>query len=488
MPCVLTLLTDSTVKEPYAMVSMDSDFETAKRCSVQEVEGQIKKLTDKHATGTQYISSEAMYVQVVRGEGPQLSLIDLPGITHNATKMADIHEVTVQLVEQYIKPEEMVILCVIPAMSDFGNAEVVKLARKYDPDGIRTLGVVTKCDDAASAEASDIVDKVLMRRSSDVRLELGFHGVVNRSQRNIDEGMSRQKLWNKEELIFTKSHRMKLLPKENWGTSRLMEKVAKIQEARVDECLPRMKEAVRKTLGDLRARLRELPHQPETESDQARLFNSIVAEIRRDLGRRIRAEFVSAKSSDRELTIAPKIDSMVQEYKADLLARNPEWLQEEMIDEVDYRVRTYARGYTVDNLIGSEVFRNLIRQTFIEEGLLKESIEALVTEDSPEDSEDSDEESLPHGPYAENSSYQEQELSEEFLKLVKEAENVPGKFATLETCASLHVYTGIMIEGLVEESAKVIKFNAVGRLADKLEEIWRDELGANLQELLGWPL
>ena len=38
-------------------------------------------------------------------------------------------------------------------------AQVVKLARKYDPDGIRTLGVVTKCDDAANAEASDIVKK-----------------------------------------------------------------------------------------------------------------------------------------------------------------------------------------------------------------------------------------------------------------------------------------------------------------------------------------
>lgn len=33
-------------------------------------------------------------------------------------------KVTVKLVEEYIKPEEMVILCVIPAMSDFGNAEV----------------------------------------------------------------------------------------------------------------------------------------------------------------------------------------------------------------------------------------------------------------------------------------------------------------------------------------------------------------------------
>ena len=37
--------------------------------------------------------------------------------------------------------------------------EVVKLAREYDPEGIRTLGVVTKCDDAANAEASDIAEK-----------------------------------------------------------------------------------------------------------------------------------------------------------------------------------------------------------------------------------------------------------------------------------------------------------------------------------------
>ena len=39
--------------------------------------------------------------------------------------MCNVHrQVTVALVEEYIKPDEMVILCVIPAMSDFGNAEV----------------------------------------------------------------------------------------------------------------------------------------------------------------------------------------------------------------------------------------------------------------------------------------------------------------------------------------------------------------------------
>ena len=30
-------------------------------------------------------------MRVVRQEGPQLSLIDLPGVTHNAKKMKNIH-------------------------------------------------------------------------------------------------------------------------------------------------------------------------------------------------------------------------------------------------------------------------------------------------------------------------------------------------------------------------------------------------------------
>ena len=51
--------------------------------------------------------------------------------------------------------------------------------------------------------------QVLMSRSSDIRLELGFHCVVNRSQKNIDEKMSREDLWAKEKDIFTKNDRMK---------------------------------------------------------------------------------------------------------------------------------------------------------------------------------------------------------------------------------------------------------------------------------------
>ena len=37
------------------------------------------------------------------------------------------------------------------------------MAKKYDPDGSRTLDVVTKCDDAANAEECDLAEKARVR-------------------------------------------------------------------------------------------------------------------------------------------------------------------------------------------------------------------------------------------------------------------------------------------------------------------------------------
>lgn len=49
---------------------------------------------------------------------------------------------------RYIKREAAVILAVIPATSDFATMECIKMAQKVDPEGKRTLGVVTMIDKA----------------------------------------------------------------------------------------------------------------------------------------------------------------------------------------------------------------------------------------------------------------------------------------------------------------------------------------------------
>mmetsp|Transcript_38972 Transcript_38972/g.100961 ORF Transcript_38972/g.100961 Transcript_38972/m.100961 type:complete len:273 (+) Transcript_38972:2-820(+) len=82
------------------------------------------------------------------------------------------------------------------------------------------------------------------------------------------------------------------------------------------------------------------------------------------------------------------------------------------------------------------------------------------------------------------SSAEKPELTAEFLDMVQQAQSEPHKFAVLEICASLHVYTSFLIDGFVDMIAKVVKFNMVENLAAKLEDLWRDELaGSTLAEL-----
>lgn len=57
--------------------------------------------------------------------------------------------------------------------------QALKLAREVDEDGARTLGVVTKAD--VVQNDSDFLHKMRMDRKHDVKLELGFIAVRNRT-------------------------------------------------------------------------------------------------------------------------------------------------------------------------------------------------------------------------------------------------------------------------------------------------------------------
>eukprot|EP00929_Paragymnodinium_shiwhaense_P016844 TRINITY_DN12549_c0_g2_i1.p1 TRINITY_DN12549_c0_g2~~TRINITY_DN12549_c0_g2_i1.p1 ORF type:complete len:952 (+),score=257.98 TRINITY_DN12549_c0_g2_i1:349-2856(+) len=539
---------------------MDPQFEEVSKCELEEVEAKIKTLTEEHAKGEDFISTSPIYVKVTRQHGPQLSLIDLPGITHNSDQMPDIHEVTVRMVEEQMKHKSTVILCVLPAMSDFGNAEVIKLARRHDPDGLRTLGVITKCDDAARAEASDVVERALMRRDSDTRLKMGFHCVVNKSQKNVEEGMSRQELLAKEKQVFEDSERFRVLPRENWGTERLMEKIAAVQANRVDECMPTIKEAVRSKITELREEVRALPSQLETDADKFRHLNEVIRDISQDLEARVRAEFISSNPDDRDLAIAPRVADMVRDFRQSLLDRNPNWLGEDMIEDVKDAVDNFVHGYTVDNLTGSQVFVNFIKRVFVQDGLLADASQDLVQEiarhlrhvvkhiildrathdqsvlanclteralDVIEDrlqysetlcmalAEAQQVTSTAHGRYMvklsefrkswltrkfevvatmlgsngqsdcqEANEDLELELPREFLQLAEQVSNDPQYLSVLEVCASLHVYTRLLIEGFVDMASKLIKYNMVEALTSKLEAKWREDVDSARLEVL----
>lgn len=110
----------------------------------------INSLTDKVAGAKKNIVNKAIVLTVYSHTCPDLTVIDLPGITRiplaNSGQPDDIERVTKEMAEYYVTDPRTIILCVIPANADLTTSEALQMARRLDPKGIRTVGVITKID------------------------------------------------------------------------------------------------------------------------------------------------------------------------------------------------------------------------------------------------------------------------------------------------------------------------------------------------------
>ncbi len=77
-----------------------------------------------------------------------LTLVDLPGITKVPVgdQPKDIEKQIRDMLMKYISKPACIILAVSPANVDLANSEGLKMAREVDPEGTRTIGVLTKVD------------------------------------------------------------------------------------------------------------------------------------------------------------------------------------------------------------------------------------------------------------------------------------------------------------------------------------------------------
>jgi vacuolar protein sorting-associated protein 1 len=77
-----------------------------------------------------------------------LTLVDLPGLTRVPVgdQPRDIEKQIRDMILRYITKPSCIILAVTAANTDLANSDGLKLARDVDPEGSRTIGVLTKVD------------------------------------------------------------------------------------------------------------------------------------------------------------------------------------------------------------------------------------------------------------------------------------------------------------------------------------------------------
>ncbi|KAF9213706.1 Dynamin- GTPase protein [Podila verticillata] len=216
-----------------------------------EVRKEIESETARVAGQNKAISRTPIHLKIFSKNVLNLTLVDLPGVTKIPVgdQPTDIEKQTRNLILDYIHKPNSVILAVSPANVDLANSDSLKLARQVDPQAKRTIGVLTKLD---LMDAGTNALDVLSGRA--YPLKLGFVGVVNRSQADIQSNKPMADAF-KSETVFFENHPAYRAIAHRCGTTFLAKTLNTILMNHIRDKLPDIKAKLNSLIGQTQQEL-----------------------------------------------------------------------------------------------------------------------------------------------------------------------------------------------------------------------------------------
>jgi dynamin 1-like protein len=246
-----------------------------------KIRQEIEARTAQIAGGTS-ISSNPILLTVHSPHVLNLTLIDLPGLVTTAIgdQPKDIERQIKEMVQQFIRPENTIILAITPANADLANSVALKAARSVDPEFNRTIGVLTKLDlmDQGTNAAAILENRV-------VPLKRGWIGVVNRSQKAINENVPMADAKQQERDFFL-SHADYRHLADRMGTDYLAGTMSNVLLGHIQRCIPQLRVRIDELYKKMRSRQEELGMVDETEDHASKLLN-LLHNYTRDIQRSI---------------------------------------------------------------------------------------------------------------------------------------------------------------------------------------------------------
>ncbi|XP_070508514.1 dynamin-like [Chironomus tepperi] len=269
----------------------------------EKVQKEITQETDRVVGTNKGVSNIPIVLKVFSPNVLNLTLIDLPGMTKVpiGDQPQDIEHRIRSMILDFIKKETCLILAVTPATMDLANSEALKLAREVDPNGNRTIGVITKLD--LMDKGTDAVE-VLENRQ--LPLKRGYVGVVNRSQKDIDDKKD-IKIAAKAELEFFKTHPSYRHLADRMGTDYLQRVLNKQLSEHILQNLPALREKLRKLHISL-----EMEFKSTEVTSNVRLLNEIISKFKLDFRGELDGYGGSVTKSN-ELTSGTEINRIYNE-------------------------------------------------------------------------------------------------------------------------------------------------------------------------------
>eukprot|EP01091_Cochliopodium_minus_P009360 TRINITY_DN2293_c1_g2_i1.p1 TRINITY_DN2293_c1_g2~~TRINITY_DN2293_c1_g2_i1.p1 ORF type:complete len:728 (-),score=255.63 TRINITY_DN2293_c1_g2_i1:60-2198(-) len=320
----------------------------------EEIDNETERLTGKNKG----ISTIPINLKIYSPNVLNLTLVDLPGLTKVAVgeQPHDIEKQIREMVYTYVTKKNCIILAVTPANTDLATSDALQLAKEVDPEGRRTLGVLTKID--LMDKGTDCMD-LLMGKI--FQLKLGFIGVVNRGQQDIMNKKSIQQA-HKSENEFFSTHPIYKTISGRLGTKFLAGSLNKVLMHHIRDCLPELKLKVNKMVTEAQLELMNYGDHSEGTSSQGAVLLQIITKFCNDYRDTIDGKFTDIDTFQ-ELYGGARIKHIFNDvFGKNLMEMDP-------VDNLTPEaIRTAIRNAsgTRDSLFIPEVsFENLVRQQVV---------------------------------------------------------------------------------------------------------------------------
>ncbi|KAG8405063.1 vacuolar protein sorting-associated protein 1 [Metarhizium acridum] len=298
-----------------------------------KIREEIARETEAKVGKNAGISAAPINLRIYSPNVLTLTLVDLPGLTKVPVgdQPRDIERQIREMVLKYIGKSNAIILAVTAANIDLANSDGLKLAREVDPEGQRTIGVLTKVD--LMDEGTDVID-ILSNRV--IPLRLGYVPVVNRGQRDID---------NK-----------KAINSSYCGTPYLARKLNMILMMHIKQTLPDIKARISSSLQKYTNELESLG--PSMLGNSANVVLNIITEFTNEW--RTVLDGNNTELSSTELSGGARISFVFHElYANGVKAVDPF----DVVKDVDIRTILYnSSGSSPALFVGTTAFELIVKQ------------------------------------------------------------------------------------------------------------------------------
>ncbi|XP_034223832.1 dynamin-related protein 4C-like [Prunus dulcis] len=310
----------------------------------------IVKATNAIAGGGKGISNTPLTLLVKKNGVPDLTMVDLPGITRVPVhgQPENIYDQIKDMIMDYIKPEESIILNVLSASVDFATCESIQMSQSVDKTGERTLAVVTKVDKAPEG----LLEKVT---GDDVNIGLGYVCVRNR----IGDETYEEALAIAHELFQTHSLLSKI-DKSIVGIPVLAQKLVQIQANSIARNLPEIVKKINDKLNYCLSELKTMPKSLSSVAEAMTAFMQIIGMAKESLRKiLLRGEF-EEYPKDRRMHCTARLVEMLNQYsdglhKCDESDPKMNFLVEEI------NILEEAKGIALPNFLPRNAFLTILQ-------------------------------------------------------------------------------------------------------------------------------